>query len=259
MAMPDNGLAANTTIKLWMARGCPGYDPWYTCASQDEVFIGTAAPNGETDSNSKIVITHEVGHAAQHNAMGRLNNDYNADVNDGVNLYCSCLHVTDPYMNGLHCLQSREYISAAELEGYAQFFAAKAWNNQAEANCSFAYYKQFRVRSGDFWIVKQPPLQRDCGSNPKWMENYCPSGETDRGVEWDWQNFLWNLNTQGPNKVTTSEVYGIYRSPAVCNGNCDGDAVHWPDFRAGAQSQLGLGTPEYNHLVSAADSAGVDH
>lgn len=259
MAMPDNGLAPNTTIRLRMAEGCPYQDPWFSCSSGQDVYIGTTAPTGETDSNSKIVITHEVGHAAQYNAMGRLNNDYSADVNDGVNLFCSCLHVTDPNTNGLHCLQSREYISAAEVEGYAQFFAAKAWNNQAEANCSFAYYKQFRVRSGDFWIVKQPPVQRDCGSNPKWMENYCASGETDRGVEWDWQNFLWNLNTQGPDKVTTSEVYGIYRSPSVCNGNCNYNQVHWPDFRAGAQSQLGLGSPKLLHLLTAGDQAGVDH
>jgi hypothetical protein len=39
----------------------------------------------------------------------------------------------------LHCLQSLEEPNAAQIEGFGYFFAAKAFNNDGEGDCTFVY------------------------------------------------------------------------------------------------------------------------
>ena len=46
---------------------------------------------------------------------------------------CRCDHVTSS--NQLHCLQSREKIDTAIIEGFGYFFAAKLFNDEDENDC----------------------------------------------------------------------------------------------------------------------------
>ena len=45
--------------------------------------------------------------------------------------------------NKQHCLQSLETSGSAQIEGFAQFYASKIFNNRADSDCTFVYYKEF--------------------------------------------------------------------------------------------------------------------
>lgn len=256
MVTPDIGLPT-LKINLWMANGCEAGKPWSTCTIGADSHIGLLAPNGLTDSDYKFVMTHEVGHAIQYLSMGTPQNFYEEPADAMPSSpYCRCDHV-DTYMGTSHCLQSRERISAAQVEGFAHLVAAKVWNNQAESSCSWAYYKYFLEPPNA--QVSDVPMQKTCSGNPKWMENMCPTGEADHGVEWDWQSYFWNLNTQGNAKVTMPELYAVYQASPACSGNCMNDNVLWNDFDIGAASLFGYSSAKYNHASYSAGLAGVDH
>ncbi len=242
----DSGIASGT-YSVFSNTNCPGGNAWDSCAVGSSAYIGTLYPDGSSDSNSKIIITHEIGHTVQSVAMGIPHTDYNGDWDAPP--FCNCSHIDDPQgINNLHCLQSKEYVSAAELEGFAQFMAAKAWNNPAQTDCGWAYYKPFREHLGELqWTISEPPMAKDCTIEPfavwrPWMEENCPTNMTDHGVEWDWQTFLWLVNTQGTSgssAATMTDIYNIYKNSAPCVGQpfmCDGQDVHWSDLDNSARA-----------------------
>ncbi|MFW5741034.1 MAG: hypothetical protein ACOC1F_11775, partial [Myxococcota bacterium] len=245
LSATDNGIVdGNYTV--YANTACPGKT--YSCyrPGDDSVYIET------NDSNWKIIIAHELGHNIESRAIGDMAHDYTQTPIGG---YCDCAHVVDPNSRA-HCLQSREQLTAAQMEGFAQFMAAKTFNSQYEANCGFAYYKEFKIPMGDFGKVLSPPLARDCRTNQLWMETHCPT--TNRGVEWDWQIFLWNVNTNSPYKTMMAELWSIYRS--ACGGtSCQYQEVSWSELDDAAETYHGSQSDEYVHFATVADAAGVNN
>ena len=259
----DNGFQAGT-YTVFSNTGCPGMNAWDSCAVGSSAYIGQLYPDGSSDVNSKIIIAHEIGHTVQSVAMGMLMTNYGGDWD--APQFCNCSHIDDPQgINNLHCLQSKEYVSAAELEGFAQFMAAKTWNNPAETNCGWAYYKPFREHQGEFGsVIVAPPMARLCGTPPgasglSWMEHNCALNMTNHGVEWDWQQFLWDVTTQGTTKSTMADLYNIYKTSAACGGSCNGKDVHWEDLKNAARVYYGANDPRYANWLARADNAGVNH
>jgi hypothetical protein len=91
------------------------------------------------------VAAHEFGHVQQTNLTGIAHTQYEFDDGNG-NLTpdppgappsCRCDQVVTS--NKLHCLQSKETATAAQVEGWAHFMAAKFWNDQIESDCTFNY------------------------------------------------------------------------------------------------------------------------
>lgn len=99
-----------------------------------------------------------------------------------------------------HEMNQKEYQSAAAWEGWAHFYAAVAFNSTAEPNCRFWYYKTMdwnldSVTAGD-------PLKHDCEDAPMtgvpaadYLGGMCSGTLTNRGTEFDWLRFWWDLTT----------------------------------------------------------------
>jgi hypothetical protein len=175
----------------------------------------------------KYIVAHETGHMVQAHAIGSLNDVLSIPM--GAPPWCKCDHVGSS--NHAHCLQSVDDASTAQVEGFAQFFASRIWNDREAPDCTFVYYKELML--GDptapgeatppiantvcpmlpaltgtvpagFKIVS-PPLRVDCRPqlNPQapksWRNEICRTpGTTDfnlDGVEWDWMNFFYDVNT----------------------------------------------------------------
>jgi hypothetical protein len=282
LRQPDMGMVPGT-YKAIANDGCPSLNlKTDSCFSPGDsiLFIGPGNGNAPVDSAWKYVIAHESGHFVQQKAMGSLDPTYsfcpannpNCDLrsptqslNDPPDApaLCKCDHVTVAYQ--LHCLQSIERSQDAQIEGWAQFYASKTWNNPDESSCTFQYYKEFldvscppgatcTNKTGGISIF--PPLARTCKDVVKWRNRHC--AVPDFGTEFDWMGFLWNANTSSDQKATMSDLFAAYRQ-ACGNAACGrGNAVDWAKFSAGASATLGGTSAKFRHLTTTAASYGVD-
>lgn len=211
----------------------------------------------------KFVLAHEFGHVVQGKAMGLPWNAYCFTAAGNVTSNCSapnlpdhpnapdscaCDHVTGS--NKLHCLQSLELTSSAIVEGFAQFFSARVWN-KPDSTCLFRYYKQWRNDNGS---VVQPPYNVSCSTYANWRDNHCYA--STGSTELDWLHFLWNLHAVGSWKFSMGKIFDVFS--AACGGWCGDQEVTWEKLENGAAAFLGVGSNEYNKLVTAGDNAGVD-
>jgi hypothetical protein len=127
-----NDTCAGDPISYRGQVGCDGGQPPENCRLSDDRW--------------KMTIAHEIGHVIQRRASGvwnalyKFNGDKDNDI-PGAPPVCRCDHVG--IANGWHCLQSLERSSTAQVEGYAQYFASKTWNDIAQNDCTFVYYKEF--------------------------------------------------------------------------------------------------------------------
>jgi len=94
-------------------------------------------------------------------------------------------------------MQSLEISFAAQIEGFAHFFAALAWNDKTGPDCPFNYYKQFNAFLFFGTAVVQPPVHLDCKEVVMWRDTFC--FQAQGATEYDWLNFLWNVHTVGAN------------------------------------------------------------
>lgn len=118
-----------------------------TCASgaafirpDDQPPEGALVPG---DSFWKYVVAHEIGHLIQARGTGSYAYTYDPAATGTFRAppKCACDHVQTS--NTLHCLQSVEEPGAAQVEGYAQFFASRIFNRASDPDCTFKYYKEF--------------------------------------------------------------------------------------------------------------------
>jgi hypothetical protein len=249
----DSGLFPGADYHVNANIGCnnpfPGMPPTDSCAG----WIGPAEiPGSDKPGNIlwKFVIAHEIGHDVQHWLMlGVPDAPYDQDFSPT----CGCAHVEAA--NGLHCLQSLEWSSAASVEGFAHFVAAKIWNGPAGGGSTeFGYYKEFRKDDG---TVAAPPFVVDCAQPVNWRDNHCFHGEL--GVEYDWLQFYWAINMSAPQaeRTTMMNLRDIYLA-ACTPGYCIGDYVAWIDV-ATAATQFHAGQPaKLTRFLDSADACGVD-
>lgn len=71
------------------------------------------------------------------------------------------------------------------------------------------------------------PVAVDCDAEMRWLERNCPA--EGHGVEWDWMNFLWHLNTAQGHDLRTigrllSPVWAVSESRAYDLGTAAGNA-----------------------------------
>jgi hypothetical protein len=137
--------ACAAAAMVFIVAGCSEDEPsgtCDTCASEPVKYRPDDQPPGQAlipgDTYWKFTVAHEMGHIIQQRAMGTFFTDYNfGGATVKAPPKCSCDHVTSA--NTLHCLQSIEEPGAAQLEGFAQFFASRTWNRASETDCVFKY------------------------------------------------------------------------------------------------------------------------
>lgn len=225
------------------------------CARGGSLYTGPwiRSVDGEPGSlQFKYVLAHEAGHAAMHNGPGNPANDYYAS--QPMNL-CKCNHVLAS--NRLHCLQSAEYMSTAQVEGFAHYVAARLFNRTSDADCSFNYYKEFLPLFGP---VKAPPVRVSCIDPASWRDRYC--GYDKMGTEYDWMQFYWNVS-RGLNATGVAALYDIYEE--ACGGPCTSDSsgnpvnVTWNMLVLAAISHYGNALdPRVDKFATVGDTCGVD-
>ena len=255
MATPDSGLTLPIldTYLVHADETCSvGGQTTGGCANGRDLFIGKR-PNpfpGELhNSLFKHVIAHEFGHVQHGLSMARPEVNvgiYSTDVADSL---CNCDQVVSA--NTLHCLQSLEQGAAAMIEGYAQFYAAKVFNDPSDNDCVFAYYKEFRDVGG---TVRPVPNVHDCRTPKMWWHSHCfypPATHVgfDLGTELDWQVFFWNVNTVGPYSSTMADLKGIF-DPACETRDC----ARWIDVAAESIDYYGLTLPADHFITTGIDN-----
>lgn len=191
------------------------------------------------DSYWKYVVAHEIGHQIQDRLWGTGNFEYGDGPGiPGETAKCSCTHVSSS--NQLHCLQSAELPDAAQIEGFAQYFASRAYNRDEDSTCTFRYYKEFLDNScrvgvplacsirTDGLTLNLPPVPFDCRTPFRWRNNNCLTGSAPStsavaalGTEIDWMGFYLAWVTSGANRSTTLDMANSYLT--ACGGVCKPD------------------------------------
>lgn len=134
--------------------------------------------------------------------------------------------------------------------------AARAWNDASQNDCSFNYYKEFYLGPNN---VVGPPYQIDCRNAVLWRDNNC--FKADRGTEYDWLQFFWNLNTVGSDKLSFDDIEAVFDT--ACGGTCSTGSyevtVTWPLLRQGALDHYGsIQDPRFLYFEQSGDLFGVD-
>lgn len=163
---------------------------------------------------------------------------------------CGCAFVTDPIMEGSHCLQSKNSWGIATNEGFAHYFASRVWNYDDPATCNFVYYKNIKEGAA----ILKPPLTRSCAAPVKWMANNCP--ELFRGVEWDWMNFQRAIAVASA-PTTLTDLLDIYKR--ACGGkSCNAVEKGFPDLAVAADLKFGYDERAFE-FRRAGGAYGVDY
>jgi hypothetical protein len=244
----DLPIAAAFAFEAYADLGCPSLGSG-ACYSSSRLYVGNNN-FGHDLSARRHVVMHEFGHGVQARAIGSLSVNY--ATGDSTDPDCNCDHVVSS--NNLHCLQSRETITTAFVEGFAHFLAAKVFNDQAGTNCAFGYYKEFRNAAG---VVLTPPVAINCQTAVKWMENRgCAA--PNRGTEYDWMNFLWDVNAPISGGVTLTRYWQLMRD--ACGGACGGGGTFtWASFAAAVDAAPDLSATQKWYLNALGIVHGVDN
>ena len=155
-------------------------------------------------ANHKYVINHEFGHLVAYRKNGNVAPTSAYDAPSGV-----CYTDSDED----HEAVSKEFQGAAASEGFAHYYAAVSFNRTDEYDCGFAYYKPTDWNLD----LTTDPTDVSCELEPfsgvlniDYLGNWCDGTLGNRGTEWDWLRFLWDLDTD--EGVTTTTIFDIYDS-----------------------------------------------
>lgn len=185
-----------------------------SCRSGNAIYLGSPA-------DSKYVINHEFGHlvAYRKNGNAAASSSYAAVVN-------SCFTNDTAVPSTTHEANSKEYQSAAANEGYGHYYAAVAFNQTDQSDCAFAYYKStdwdLDAFNDDIWVsCEAGPIPGVDGGD--YLGDWCTGTLTNRGTEWDWLRFLWDLDTDAGASTTT--IFDIYNTANPNSWNATGDST----------------------------------
>ena len=239
------------TYKVFAEEHCPDI-PGSACYSpgDDAVFLGRDG-NQNFKAFSKYVVAHELGHAIGQHLYGNIDNPY-TDTDSAKEL-CRCDHVPPDISNNLHCMQSREFVSAAQAEGWGQFFGADLFNDPAQADCIHVYYKTFLPAPG---FPVAPPVALSCVHAYIWLESQC-TVENNKGTELDWMNFYYEVNNKTANKFSVNQLGNVYKEG--CDGMCNDDALTWSNLLTAVSTLHGAGSAKRQHWFNVGNRHGVDH
>jgi hypothetical protein len=232
----DLGIPSGKHVNAFASTGCPDIvdingTPVESCASPSgsEFFVGAVLNDttklqilGQHNSQYKYVIAHEFGHAISALNMGTpffnfVKDNLQPDSHTNRDR-CSCDFVVSG--NKTHCINSKERQGFAINEGFAHFLASRSFNNIAQSDCSFAYYKTMLQFSGSSPAIYAPPTPIACNGTIRWLDTRCPAagGYDEQGNEWDWMTFFYDAsNPNIPGTITMQELYKSFR--LACTGN----------------------------------------
>ena len=163
------------------------------------VQIGTTPVNGYTDDKWKFTIGHEIGHYLSDIAMGMP--QHGGWGGDSPLELCACGHYDTSWGNQAHCMQSVEWSGAAQFEGLAHLYGARAFNRTSDGDAIFVYYKPFRSAN---WTIWWPPVDIDAFNPLQWRNTQCGS-PAGHGVEMDWMVFYYEITQGSSSDATTIE------------------------------------------------------
>jgi hypothetical protein len=245
-------LITSGSVTVNAGLSCPTI-PGDACAIAPALYAGTwtNSQGHAGDLQSKYVIGHELGHVMQHFGSGIPAANYSATPSNN-DARCKCDHVTNA--NQIHCMGSLEHASAAQVEAWAHFTAARLFNDPAGNDCKFNYYKDYIDGSS---AVHKAPYSVDCRNAVKWRNHYCYQQE--RGTEHDWLQFFWNVDTVGTATSSIQELYDIYK--IACGGsNCTlANNVLWSDLAVAAQTKYGPLSDKNQQFSSYGDLFSVNN
>jgi hypothetical protein len=300
--MPDNGFLITPAAprRIEAEDGCPSYpakngsgqllgfngEACFAPATNTAYFGVALSPAGNQPLSfettiDKFVVGHELGHMQQSASTGKTATAYvytDNQLADGRNAACACENVVSA--NRAHCLNSREYSSAAQGEGWAHFYSTKVMNDSTAAAFNFGYYKEVRTQTtpASAVVINYPPYKVNAKAPVKWRNRNCPLAE--QGTEWDWLTFLTNLHTTGTNKFSIVEISDIYQRACGASGIlCNGGEISWdtttPQIQPGnggsispiprkpvdpaARTKFGVGSPKYVQWQTRGDENGVSN
>ena len=141
---------------------CPGVGG--SCWSIEGLYIDS------DDRDEKFTITHEMGHEIMHRLADT--DDYHNDCSHSAILRCSSSGEQG------HNWHSKEFMSCAAIEGFSDFYAAAAFNDDSEYDCSAGVFEG---------------QSRNCGTEGKILQDFCFGPRENKGVQADWVNFWWDL------------------------------------------------------------------
>jgi len=131
---------------------------------------------------------------------------------------------------------------------------AGATKHQEQSDCAFGYYKEFMDSS---YTVQQPPVAVSCKTPVKWLENQCLTA--NRGVEYDWMNFLYDINSAPSSQRTSlSNLWQVYLT-ACSPPECESENLSWSALDNGAKAYYGTNNLRYLKLVASGSNFGVNH
>ena len=245
----DSGLTANVYYSVYSEEQCPGAISCYVPG--DALYLGWNSEFGTWDSFFKSVVLHEFGHAIQYYQFGLQKTDYTSG--DASQALCRCDQVYDP-ADRLHCIQSREMASAAQVEGFAHFIATITENRASDNDAIFPYYKEVLWTDG---LVYWAPIAMPAYGWGQWMEQFCPG--SNEGTEFDYMNFYYWINRRTSDAFSISQISSVYRS--ACGGaNCNGSQqTTWSSLYTAVGSVFGNTSTKAAYWRNQAGAFGVDH
>lgn len=148
--------------------------------------------------------------------MGYVADDRRSPAKDyGVANVNDCVSTTTS-----HRLPSKEYASAAAVEGFADYWAAVVFNNTAQADCALDWFSQnFDGQNGRDGLPGKGMQPMNCRGKPYWgatssyieqsadhLGDQCSGPKANRGNELDWMRMFWHLD-DGLSFSTILEVW----------------------------------------------------
>lgn len=224
LAAPDLPYSGTSKLHVYANTRCQSWNS-AACGSETQIHVGDT--HGGVDMTEfRNVIAHEFGHAMQYRGSRAYNADYATPFDMDLPEVCTCEHITPTTS---HCLQSLEDHGAAFAEGFAHFVAARLFNTDP-SGCEYQYYKPL------WWtplIVGQPPLYTtSCDLEIQWEQTRDCSHD-GYSIEYDWLNFLWDLNHGGAEeRWTVQELHDLFDSSCTIDlvtFRCD---LTWPWLEA---------------------------
>ncbi|MEQ1504472.1 MAG: hypothetical protein ABMB14_19695 [Myxococcota bacterium] len=193
----------------------------------DTYFSKTAS------AHKRYYVGHEMGHA-----VGFVEDDEKSPNHDYDSERNSPTKCAQGPRDG-HWMTSKEYSSAAAVEGWAHYYAALTFNRTDQSDCTFVFNKSADW-DGDGAIDAKAKEPFDCDGAPMWAftpasvsdDNYyadvCVSPPVDdRGTEYDWLRFFWDLSTD--EGLTFGDVASVWDAANPKNWDKNGGGLFASD------------------------------
>jgi len=232
-----NGLVTGETYQLFRS-GCNPVTHLSSCTKGSDMYYDPTTGG----DNDKYIIVHELGHGigAKKHGSGP-DHDYDALLQ---NCYTSTSN-----NDGQHEMNSKEYQSSAASEGWAHYYAAITFNDDTDSStCKFKYYKSVDWDLDHDGGVSAPvvncqgaPVTGIADTGGDYLGNMCYGTLSDRGTEYDWLRFWWDLHT----------VEGVSFAKTLCIV----DDADWDTWNASGDGSGGA-YPS-NRLRNGANTEGV--